>query len=95
MRAQCAAPCEVLHLCLLLSMVSGCPGQEWKSLRGCGWLGIQAIRPDEEADLPVDLPEEKSGRAKAKEDNEENAGQHIILSLRSCRNTSCSARHLF
>ena len=35
---------------------------------------MQAIRPDEEADLPVDLPEEKSGKAQAKEDNEEDAG---------------------
>lgn len=34
----------------------------------------QAIRPDEESDLPVDLPEEKSGKEKAQEDNEENAG---------------------
>ena len=36
---------------------------------------LQAIRPDEEADLPMDLPEEKSGKQKAREDNEENAGE--------------------
>ena len=57
---------------------------------------MQAIRPDEEADLPVELPEEKSGKARAREDNEEDAGQHTGLPLRPCMDMPCSvhARHL-
>ena len=58
-------------------------------------MRLQAIRPDEEADLPVDLPEDKSGKAKAKEDNEEDAGQHTLLSLKSlCKNMPCYMQHL-
>ncbi|CAK0749083.1 hypothetical protein CVIRNUC_001883 [Coccomyxa viridis] len=34
-----------------------------------------AIRPDEESSLPVGLPEDKGGKQKAQEDNEENAGE--------------------
>ena len=37
----------------------------------------QAIRPDEESSLPVGLPEDKGGRQKAQEDNEENAGEPV------------------
>ena len=44
----------------------------------------QAIRPDEESSLPVDLPEDKGGTQKAQEDNEENAGEPV-----TCR---CSPR---
>lgn len=47
----------------------------------------QAIRPDEEAELPVDLPEDKSGRAKAREDIEENAGQHTTPYFRDVAGT--------
>ena len=46
-------------------------------------VDLQAIRPDEEAGLPVNLPEDKSGKAKAKEDNEEDAGQHTSHLLAS------------
>lgn len=84
----------MLHICLLCSKVSSYLRPGMTSLRGCGGLSVQAIRPDEEADLPVDLPEEKNGRAKAKEDNEENAGQHTVLSLRPFEAAPCSARHL-
>ena len=50
----------------------------------------QAIRPDEESSLPVGLPEDKGGRQKAQEDNEENAGEPVACrpnprgSLGSC-----------
>lgn len=60
-----------------------------------GRVRTQAIRPDEEADLPVDLPEEKSGKARAKEDNEEDAGSSHDTRSGLCIDMPCSVHAIW